>query len=115
MEYCNLSNAVDALSFLMFNFSFLLVLFIVTLDNNVLTGLIPSEVGLMTSLTGFELGESIVEPGILQPWQCCECVAIFDAQLFLLFIDALGPNTLTGLIPSEVGLLTSLTRLNLCE
>ena len=40
---------------------------------------------------------------------------MFDAQLFLLFIDALDRNTLTGLIPSEVGLMTSLTLLDLSE
>ena len=40
---------------------------------------------------------------------------MFDAQLFLLFIDALDRNTLTGLIPSEIGLMTSLTRLFLSE
>ena len=50
----------------------LFLLFIDTLDDNTLTGLIPSEVGLMTSLTWLDLCESMVEHGILQTWQCCE-------------------------------------------
>ena len=43
------------------------------------------------------------------------CIAMFDAQLFLLFIDTLDQNTLTGIIPSEIGLMSNLERLYLCE
>ena len=69
MGYCNLGNAVKCVA--MFDAQ-LFLLFIDALENNALTGLIPSEIGLMTSLTLLNLGESIVEPGILQSWQCCE-------------------------------------------
>ena len=44
------------------------------------------------------------------------CIAMFDAQLsLLLFIDALDVNTLTGPLPSEIGLMSTLVTLYLSE
>ena len=83
LGYCNLGNAVKCVA--MFDAQ-LFLLFIDALGANGLTGLMPSEVGLMTSLTLLSLSESIVEPGTLQSWQCCECIAMFDAQLFLFLL-----------------------------
>ena len=76
------------------------------LDNNTLTGIIPSEIGLFTNL-----GESCCHfllspicPG-MYVCSCVSCILILNSTDTL----DLSSNTLSGTIPSEIGLLSNLS------
>lgn len=77
------------------------------LFDNCLTGTIPSEVGRLTNLSEFSNVSSAAISTSVSSFPCC----IFK----LLHLDALWllSNTLTGTIPSEIGLFTDLVALNL--
>ena len=79
----------------------------VSLHNNKLTGTIPSEVGLLSKLTG----ESSVQVHVNRD-------AHYTHEPYLTFFPpcirvdwfSLSNNSLTGPIPSEIGLWTSLSK-----
>jgi hypothetical protein len=79
------------------------------LDDNDLTGPIPSELGLLTTLTTIRLGKFSSCHCFLISFLCYEYTLIcFDAFYFIL-----DDNDLTGPIPVELGLLTTLFGLGL--
>ena len=57
MGYCNLDNVVDLLPYVLLNCPMLPILFINAIDENQLTGTIPSEIGLLTSMKEIWLRE----------------------------------------------------------
>ena len=103
------------------NYISLALYFIIkTLVANELSGSIPSEIGLLKSLEYLYLSKWL--------YQVLMCLSPFFVILFLMFFSPLYCNTayytvsntidsneLTGLIPIEIGLLTSLRDLLLCK
>ena len=77
------------------------------LDNNALTGPIPSELGLCTNLAFLELSKSFLV--ILLVTLVLRIYTHLPGRSFFILVE----NALTGPIPSELGLLSELTRLDL--
>ena len=98
------------LIFLLLHYNVYHILLSNTLAFNQLTGSIPSEIGLLTSLKVIYLGKW------LNQLLCC-CLLWFFILVFspchfnvyhVLLSNTLGGNDLTGSIPSEIEFLTSL-------
>ena len=96
--------------------------FSTTKDDNDITS-IPSEIGMLTSLThlslcecnidsNFFIGNQWFKYGIHQKYFLNYCIICF---LFIVdFLISKDDNSLTS-IPTEIGMLTDLTALDLCE
>ena len=74
-------------------------------NGNDLTGKIPTELGLLSSLTFLSLGPNRLT-GTL-PTEIGLLTSLTDLRLYF--------NTFTGTLPTEIGLLTSLTDLGLSD
>ena len=88
------------------------MIFSLIIDENELTGSIPTEVGSLTKLTQLELGTQLFSVVLF----CFETKQIrsMDLTSFLCFFKSqivIADNALEGLIPTEIGLLTKLTEL----
>jgi hypothetical protein len=75
-----------------------------------LIGSIPSEIGLITSLRYLFLGKRLNQTLLLLPITVIYIVSssYHYNPFYILLLNALDSNDLTGSIPSEIGLLTSL-------
>jgi hypothetical protein len=87
--------------------SFTWMIFLILVDGNALTGLIPSELGWLTNLDGLYLRKFFII--ILFLLTCATNIHSFAWTIFFI----LDVNALTGPIPSELGLLPKLTELGL--
>ena len=88
------------------------------IDYNELTGSIPTEVGLLTVLSNLGLGRKQLFSVLLVCFEIKHIHSFFASNLFSLIftnIILLASNelTLTGSIPTEVGLLSNLVQLDL--
>ena len=82
---------------------------------NGLTGSIPTEVGLLTELIMLGFGKHLF-PVLLVGFETKQIHSFFASNLFSLFfshIILIDSNELTGSIPMEVSLMTTLTALGL--
>jgi hypothetical protein len=94
---------------------------------NSLTGTIPTEIGMMTSLEGFlsicklsslhsvafaRVGSSWSTPIIFQLVGCAHIFSVPMPYLYF-FLQISVDNSLTGTIPTEIGMLTSLTQIDM--
>jgi hypothetical protein len=80
------------------------------LSENSLTGTIPSEVGLLTKLSELSVVWILVVRIVLS---CvCHCTLMLACHIHSTAYLSLWGNSLTGTIPSEVGLLTKLSELS---
>jgi hypothetical protein len=73
------------------------------LDDNMLTGTIPTELGMLTSLKSLHLGKNLQG---LEFWVLCECF-FFLSECFLVPLMT-DNNVLTGSIPYELEKLSDL-------
>ena len=85
-----------------------------SVDENKITGTIPSELGQLTSLLDLDLGKLIVQWNY-SVWGWClliECSLHFFLMAHISFF-AVDGNGMNGTIPPQLGQLTSLTELYL--
>jgi hypothetical protein len=89
------------------------------LGDNELTGSIPSEIGLMASLVDLSLCKYLNQVLCLLLLPITVIYIVSSSchfnTFYILSPNALDINTLTGSIPSEIGLLTSLVDLSLSK
>ena len=115
-----LCSETKQISCLLLTFFSLIFSHIILIDYNELTGSIPTEVGLLTELSYLDLGSKQLFSVLLVCFETKHIHSFFASNLFSLIfpnIILLASNelTLTGSIPTEVGLLTELIQLNLCK
>jgi hypothetical protein len=100
-----------------------------TFSSNSLTGMIPTEIGMMTSFTLLALSRilSIAFHGLCPCWvflerirnifklvDCDHNVSVLSPYTCHFILQISASNSLTGMIPTEIGMMTSLVQLYVC-